>query len=619
MLVSLNAADFLRYLNWALFLLIGIWVSIQAMRRPTPVNIDVGLLFGGLAVAILITSLAEIGLLQINWLIENIIITAIFSMPFLLIRLMDDVIGIPPILMRIFMVAFGLYLAVAWLFPLEALTPFGLPLILGLLATLAYVVISGLRTIRHTHGITRRRLIAVSLGSLFLALNFAAGQLPIDPEDARSLVDIFGAAAGISYYFGFTPPRWLRRIWQEPELRAFLSRSASLPQIEDYTRLLHALERGAAAALGAPYAGVGIWDADARLLRFPTSEQPFALPESSEVPAVQAFRLQKAVFSRDTRYDPALDTQFRLRSIARVVLSAPISVGSQRIGVISVFGPRVSLFSEDDLTLLQLLADQSAVVLESRQLIERSAHIRAREEAARLKEDFLSAAAHDLKTPLTTLVVQAQLFERRATRNPEAPIDRGGLRRIVAESERLRSMVQELLDAAKAEQTQLVGKFEPGDLTTLVNTVVQRHENEHHHFAVVAPDQLMAMYDSRRWEQLLDNLVENAVKYSPNGGVITIRLWQDAGLIHLMVSDQGIGIPAADLPNLFDRFHRGANVDDRRFPGWGLGLSICRHIAEQHGGTISVNSRNGDGSTFHVTIPHVEVTQERHVAAYSDH
>jgi hypothetical protein len=115
-------------------------------------------------------------------------------------------------------------------------------------------VVVSLRGVRRTQGITRRRLIAVSVGSFFLTCNFGAGRLPLALEDTRSLVDIFGVAAGISYYLGFAPPRWLRRVWQGPELRAYLARSAGLPQLEERNAMLRALEQGAAAALGAPYA-----------------------------------------------------------------------------------------------------------------------------------------------------------------------------------------------------------------------------------------------------------------------------------------------------------------------------------------------------------------------------
>jgi signal transduction histidine kinase len=103
--------------------------------------------------------------------------------------------------------------------------------------------------------------------------------------------------------------------------------------------------------------------------------------------------------------------------------------------------------------------------------------------------------------------------------------------------------------------------------------------------------------------QLLENLLENATKYSSKTGEINIKMWQDNSVAHLTVSDQGVGIPAADLEHIFDRFYRGTNVDDRRFAGLGLGLYICRGIVEQHGGRIWATSDVGKGTTMHVTLP----------------
>ncbi|MBV9279440.1 MAG: ATP-binding protein, partial [Chloroflexi bacterium] len=115
---------------------------------------------------------------------------------------------------------------------------------------------------------------------------------------------------------------------------------------------------------------------------------------------------------------------------------------------------------------------------------------------------------------------------------------------------------------------------------------------------------VVGSYDPVRIRQLIDNLLDNAVKYSPGGGEVRMRIWREGDRAHLTVSDQGIGIPAGDLPHLFDRFHRGTNVDDRRFAGMGLGLFICRGIAEQHGGSLRASSPGpGQGSTFHVMLP----------------
>ena len=288
---------------------------------------------------------------------------------------------------------------------------------------------------------------------------------------------------------------------------------------------------------------------------------------------------------------------------ANAILVAPITAGDKRLGVLAVYAPSAPVFANDDLELVQLLADQAAVILESRSLIDEAARVQAREEATRLKDDFLSAAAHDLKTPLTTLVGRAQLLERRALRTPDAPADLKSIRTLLTEAQRLRSLVLDLLDASRAERGQLVGRREPVDLTALVRAACDRQESDRHNCVVEANGPIVGTFDGNRVAQLLENLLENAMKYSPDGGEVRVQVWPEDHAAHLTVADQGIGIPAEDVPHIFDRFYRAHNVNDRQFAGLGLGLFICRAIAEQHGGRIWASSQEKGGTTFHVTLP----------------
>jgi signal transduction histidine kinase len=385
------------------------------------------------------------------------------------------------------------------------------------------------------------------------------------------------------------------------------------------------LERGAAASLGVLSASIGLWDAEARVLRFHSrlpeviagvasgieASHVYGFTLDGEVFEVQqghmiagrVFAGQQATFSVDAANDDPLYAAIYRALHIRAVLAAPITAGETPLGVLAVYAPRAPIFGDDDLQLVQLLADQAAVIIESRALIDEAARVRAREEATRLRDDFLSAAAHDLRTPLTTLIAQAQLLERRALRRPDDPVDIDGIRRIVGEGQRLRQLVFELLDAARAEQGRLVGEREAVELVALVQECCARQGTERHPCIVEADGHPIGEYDKTRIMQLVDNLLENAIKYSPDGGVVRVRVWAEDEEAHLAVTDQGIGIPPADLPHVFDRFHRAGNVDDRRFAGMGLGLFISRGIVEQHGGRIEVESAPGQGSTFHVILP----------------
>jgi len=201
------------------------------------------------------------------------------------------------------------------------------------------------------------------------------------------------------------------------------------------------------------------------------------------------------------------------------------------------------------------------------------------------------------------LIGKAQLMERLALRNPAAPADLPGLQLLVREGQRLKQIVLELLDAARAEQGRLVGERAPVDLVALAEEICARHSVDHHRCYVEGHGPVIGLYDAFRMTQLLENLTENGVKYSPQGGEVRLKVWADAACAYISVSDQGIGIPAQDLPHIFERFYRAANVDDRQFAGMGLGLFICRGIVEQHGGRIHVRSQPSVGSRFEIELP----------------
>ena len=190
-------------------------------------------------------------------------------------------------------------------------------------------------------------------------------------------------------------------------------------------------------------------------------------------------------------------------------------------------------------------------------------------------------------------------------RDPQAPADLTSIQILVRETRRLQRLVLELLDASRAEHGQLIGEQNTVDLTSLAQMVCARHTSGLHTCEVEAGEPIVGVYDDVRLEQVLDNLVENAVKYSPHGSPVHVRLWRQEQEVLLTVSDSGIGIPDADLPHVFERFYRSANADDRHFPGLGLGLYICRTIVEQHGGRIWVTSDLGQGTTFHIALPYV--------------
>jgi signal transduction histidine kinase len=597
----------MSYATEALYVLIFLVVASQALRRRDRGSVDIALFFG--VSALLIVLLEFGGILGISSaVVATAIVVLALALPYLLLRLVSDFSRIHWQVMRAAELGF-VTVSLAYAFsPLPIDPVLTLAVIAYFVIVTAYCAVAFIGSARRSVGVTRRRMTAVAAGTVFLGADvLVAGAATLVPSAFGTILavagQLLGLCSGISYFLGFAPPRVLRRSWQEPELREFLHRAASLPRLPTTAAIVDALQTGAANTLGAR-AAIGLYDPARHVLRF---QDPHAvLPtqvESSRFLVWRVFEAQRAqYFPNAARAHPELAPAYERAGVASVLI-APISAGDQRLGALEVYTDRPPIFSEDDLSLTQLFADQAAVILESRALIDEAARVRAHEEAARLKEDFISAAAHDLKTPLTTLVAQAQFLERRAVTEPSAPADVSGIRRIVREARRLSALVIELLDAARLEQGRLVGEREPVDLVELARDVASRENYEGRRITVSAEAPVIGTYDPRRIGQVIENLVENAAKYSPEESEIRVRVGQRDGQALIDVTDQGIGIPAQDLPQIFERFHRASNVDDRHFAGMGLGLFICRGIVEQHGGRIWVESRVGTGSTFHVALP----------------
>lgn len=231
------------------------------------------------------------------------------------------------------------------------------------------------------------------------------------------------------------------------------------------------------------------------------------------------------------------------------------------------------------------------------------------------RDDFLSAAAHDLKSPITTIKGFVQMLERRLERDGVLQRDPtlDYLRRISRTASTMTDLLSELLDLTRletGEELDLVRS--PTDLVALIRTVIddrQQITDEHHIVFQTPVDRLAGMLDAARIARVVSNLVTNAIKYSPHGGEIRVSLDEERrgteGWAVLSVEDRGMGIPAHDLPHVFERFYRGENAA-QEFTGTGIGLTGAKQIVEQHGGTIEVRSVEGQGSIFVVSLPVVQ-------------
>ena len=293
-------------------------------------------------------------------------------------------------------------------------------------------------------------------------------------------------------------------------------------------------------------------------------------------------------------------------------LAAPvIGRAGEVLGGLFFGHSEVGMFGQRAEQLAAGLAAQAAVAVENARLFQEARQeLTARRHVEAEQEAFLNSVAHDLGNPLTTVKGQAQLLQRRIKRGSfDASTIETSLLAIELATDRASRLITELADVARLS-TERPLEFDRAytDLVLLTrDTLAMNRGGAQHRLEVNDTETaLIGWWDANRLTRVLENLLANAVKYSPPGSTITIRLLRettaDGEMAVLTVTDRGIGIPAADLPYIMERFHRGRNVAGR-IAGTGIGLWGSRRIVEQHGGSIALESAEGQGTTVTVRLP----------------
>ena len=224
------------------------------------------------------------------------------------------------------------------------------------------------------------------------------------------------------------------------------------------------------------------------------------------------------------------------------------------------------------------------------------------------RRQFFADVSHELKTPMTYLEGYAQALENKLYKSEEE--QQQYARIIRQETARLSRLVHDLFDLAKMEEGKISLMLEEVDIIEVVENALLKSRlkiREKGVNLVFAPPNTVPYIkaDGMRMEQVLTNLIDNAVKYT-NSGQIRVTLKAETGYVKVTIADTGIGIPAEDLPHLFDRFYRVEKSRSREFGGTGLGLAIVKQLTELQGGTIAVSSRPGEGTHFELAFPEAE-------------
>lgn len=254
--------------------------------------------------------------------------------------------------------------------------------------------------------------------------------------------------------------------------------------------------------------------------------------------------------------------------------------------------------------------------------------ITSNKQVERLKDDFVSVVSHELRTPLTAIKGYTQHLVRRVerrlrklqetTNTPASELaeshDLRSLAIIQSQTEHLERLVSDLLDLSQVQWGQLQLHNETFQMSDLLNDMVrsvQASAEQHILTLEIQPPETEIIADRVRLEQVIGNILDNAIKYSPHGGQVNIRLQkQSDNIYHVSVKDQGIGVNPEHFEHIFERFYRIQNTASQHYAGIGLGLYVAKAIIHRHGGHIWLENNQGTGSTFHFTVPMVTLPEK---------
>jgi signal transduction histidine kinase/putative methionine-R-sulfoxide reductase with GAF domain len=328
-------------------------------------------------------------------------------------------------------------------------------------------------------------------------------------------------------------------------------------------------------------------------------------PNSSVATAV---RTRQSVFtpviSPDHRESIAENAEHRqtLRALGfHASIVVPLHARGETTGALALFvSDPARQYGPTDLALAESLAGRAALAVDNARLY------REARRAIQVRDEFLSVAAHELKTPVTTLLGFSQLLLTQLSR-PDALdarlLDRA-LRAVEQGSRRMSRLVTQILDISRLDGGRLVLEYHDSDLSTLVQGIAEAMQTttSRHTLRVQTPDTLPCLVDSLRMEQVVTNLLDNAIKFSPAGGDVDVELSEPApGIGHLAVTDHGVGIPPERRQHIFERFYQAHERD--HVAGLGLGLYISRQIVELHGGSITPEFPPEGGCRFTIDLP----------------
>ena len=627
----MDSLRIVQFLTDIAYVLLGIAAVGAAIRSHERARIDVAILFGALAATV---AIQEIHLLSCSGTggcldvpAANQLTTAlVLILPFALLRLVDDVGDVPRWQLW---TAAGSLVALATAFAIWGLAP---PTWLVVLLTVylivgtSYAAWAFARRAQLTTGITRRRMAAIAWGCGLLAATIILGVLAqVSPDSSQlltALVRLTGLVSGLCFWAGFFPPHWLSQTWRLPELLGYLrpTRLMAVPSeqagVATDAMAIERLCAATAATTGARRALLILEDPVRQDLYLWGA--PSARISAKAGPVATVLRSREPLVMRSVTPDQLptpIVSVFASDTVPRTAILVPITLDGQSMGVLAAFAEKGPMFVEDDLEVVSFFAAEASAILRLQRYRQSVNELEALREADRLKDEFMAVVSHELRTPLTAISGYSDILLRKLT----GPLNERQERQVVGirdASRRLLALINDLLDVSKLEAGTLDLRFAAIDAQSAIHRAIAGLRviamTKGVNIEVRQPPESLpdVCADDERLQQILVNLLMNAIKFTPGGGSIWIGATAEPGIradtidIVFSVEDTGVGLEAGQVARVWERFYQAESSSSRRFGGAGLGLSIVRRLAELHGGRVEATSAGIDrGSTFAVHMP----------------
>jgi len=428
------------------------------------------------------------------------------------------------------------------------------------------------------------------------------------------------ALSAVCYLVAFAPPRWPRQVWAARALRTVSRRILDAQPTETPDQVWSRYTRAVREVTGADAVDVLLLDAAGELVLASRDEHDIALPRGLHHGVLDQLMVgggsvelrQPRWRRRPVQRGPL--AEYYAAMWGNVVLTVlPLTAPRVRDGALLVVNRRHSLFAADDLPLLAelagqaaVLAERGAVVLRKQRLADELAEsVAALTEASRAKNDFLAAMSHELRTPLHAIIGFSDLLREDLDGDER---QREWVDHIYRSGFHLLALINDLLDLAKIEAGQLDLRRSPLRLDTAVQELLATLRpiiNGRQLQVVLQLPEVTASVDAMRFRQIVENLLSNAIKFTEPGGQISVHITTVERDVTVEVADTGVGIPAEEQHLVFEAFQQVRTADKRE--GTGLGLAVCRRVAQAHGGDLVLHSALGLGTTVTLTLPNAVV------------